>query len=220
MLPSAQKLVLVSDDALLARSVQVASLSLCSLVVANTIAQAHKILTESQARAVIIDGALFGPRADEQLAKLRRAAPLAAFMYVAPQLDLSLINALQCQRVQLLVRPLPPSALAQFVERAFSAGIVSRSAVKQWIAHLAVEMRLSRADLHLMPFVLGEEDEAAACLRLDMDRATLERGLRRLIKKCRVRNLDRLARNIMRDAYLIGSDITAELIEPPQAASF
>jgi hypothetical protein len=73
-----------------------------------------------------------------------------------------------------------------------------------------------------MPLVLEEETAEAACLRLGVDDATLQRSLRRLVKKCRVRNTDRLAKNIMRDALLFSRELTAELIEPmaARAASF
>jgi hypothetical protein len=50
-----------------------------------------------------------------------------------------------------------------------------------------------------------------------VDEVTLQRSLRRLVKKCKVRNTDRLAKNLMRDALLFSRKSTAEFIEPLSA---
>jgi hypothetical protein len=211
-------LLLVSDDALFTRTVLVAAHAHSSVIVASTMTEALKLVRS--ARAIILDGALLKGQVRTNVVKLRTLAPLAQLMLVASQLDLTLINELQAERVQLTVRPLPANTISLFLERSFSAGRLPREAVQQWIVRFAEENRLTRGDVALLPLVLGDEEPEDVCLRLGMDRAQLTRALRRLVKKCRVRNTDRLARNIMRDAYLFRSDLTADLIEPAHAASF
>ena len=60
-------------------------------------------------------------------------------------------------------------------------------------------------EVALFPLLLERETPEALCARLNIDEAALSRGLRRLVKKCRVRNTDRLAKNLMRDALLSGT---------------
>ena len=211
-------LLLVSDDALFTRTVLVAAHAHSNVIVATTMAQAQTLVRG--ARAIILDGALLKGQARTSVVKLRTLAPLAPLMFVAPQLDAALINDLQAERVQLTVRPLPANTISLFLERSFSAGVLPRQAVSMWIERFAVENRLTRGDVALLPLVLGDEEPEDVCERLGYDRSQLSRALRRLVKKCRVRNTDRLARNIMRDAYLFRSDLTADLIEPAHAASF
>jgi hypothetical protein len=143
-------------------------------------------------------------------------------LFVAGRLEASLVNLLQPLRVQLAARPLPPTLFAQYVERALSGGRVTQRDLSEWIEHLAVERRLSAGDRALIPVVLGNESVEQACDRLGLDRAAIERGLRRMVKKCRVRNADRLARNLLRDALLFSRQETSEWIEPTSswAASF
>jgi hypothetical protein len=214
-------LVLISDDALLARSVAVAAGEHCSVKIVRGLAEAQKLLTEEQgARAVILDGALVKTNVQGEIARFRALAPIASMLFVAGQFTPALVNAVQAERVQLVARPLPPSSLTLFIERAFRAGRMPRRAMNDWVQCFATEHRLTRTDVALLPLVLGDEELESTCERLGMDRPQITRGLRRLVKKCRVRNTDRLARNLMRDAYLFSSELTAELIEPAHAASF
>lgn len=217
---TAHDLVLVSDDALLARSVQTSAQGRCNVIIARSVAEARTLLETQAPRAVIVDGVLVAKQAAKEVAKLRAVAPLAAMLFVAQQFEPKLVNELHLHRVQLLVRPLPSDALSLFITRAISAGRLMRGSLHEWVAQLSAERRLTRADVALLPYVLGEEDANAICARLGFDRAQLTRGLRRLVKKCRVRNTDRLARNLMRDSYLFGSTFTKQLIEHELAASF
>jgi hypothetical protein len=218
MTASLPTLLLVSDDALFTRSVQVAAHGHSEVLVATTMQQALTMVRS--VRAVVLDGAMFPAQVRLNVVKLRTLAPLTPMLFVAPTLAPSLINELQAERVQLAVRPLPANTIPLFLERAFSAGRLPRRAVSAWIERFAEEQRLTRGDVALLPLVLGEEEAEDVCMRLGYDRGQLVRALRRLVKKCRVRNTDRLARNLMRDAYLFRSELTAELIEPAHAASF
>jgi hypothetical protein len=93
---------------------------------------------------------------------------------------------------------------------------VTPSDIQQWVVQLSSDCRLSAGDRALIPVILEDESEDVACARLGLDRAALERGLRRIVKKCRVRNTDRLARNLLRDALLFSRAETSEWIDSPK----
>src|SRR5262245_28694771 len=94
MLTRVDGLVLVSDDALLARSVQMVASERCRVTVARSLAEAHKVLTDADTtRAVILDGALFKAHVQGEIAKLRALVPMASMLFVAPQFVASLVNA-------------------------------------------------------------------------------------------------------------------------------
>ncbi len=84
---------------------------------------------------------------------------------------------------------------------------------------LAGEHKLSGNDIALFPLVLDRETPEALCARLNIDQETLSRGLRRLVKKCRVRNTDRLAKNVMRDALLFAPAAVATGYMPAYASA-
>jgi DNA-binding NarL/FixJ family response regulator len=218
---------MISDDALLTHAFSAALSGRASLHVVSDLRQALTFLDSCQgavggAVGVVVDQLALRSDTVRGIQRLRAACPLAAVLFVAGRLEASLVNLLQPLRVQLAARPLPPTLFAQYVERALSGGRVTQRDLSEWIEHLAVERRLSAGDRALIPVVLGNESVEQACDRLGLDRAAIERGLRRMVKKCRVRNADRLARNLLRDALLFSRQETSEWIEPTSswAASF
>jgi FixJ family two-component response regulator len=213
--------ILVSDDALLSRTLTQLTSERAEMVVTSNVVQALTV-DRRRVRGVILDGAQIKLQVVRELTRLRATFPLAHVLFVASAAQMMLLNDVQPLRVELLARPLPAHALAAFVERATSAGRLSERSMQVWIEEMACECRLTRRDVALMPLVLEAETAAATCARLGVDEATLQRSLRRLVKKCRVRNTDRLAKNLMRDALLFSREATADLIEPlsARAASF
>jgi FixJ family two-component response regulator len=208
--------ILVSDDALLSRTLTQLTLERAEMVVISNVAQALTV-DRRRVRGVILDGAQIKLQVVRELTRLRTAFPLAHLLFVATAAQTMLVNDVQPLRVELLARPLPAPALSSFVERALSAGRLSERHVRAWIEEMACECRLTRRDVALMPLVLEEETAEATCARLGVDEMTLQRALRRLVKKCRMRNTDRLAKNLLRDALLFSREATADLIEPLSA---
>jgi hypothetical protein len=211
----------VSEDGLLVRTLTQLTLERAEIVDG---ANAADVLSgdRSRVRALFVDGALFKQNVVRELTRLRTTFPLAHMMFVATPAQTHLLNDIQPLRIELFARPLPQSALVPFIDRALSAGRLSDRSMQAWIEEMAGECRLTRRDVALMPLVLEAETPDATCARLGLDAATLQRSLRRLVKKCKVRNTDRLAKNLMRDALLFSRELTAELIEPmaARAASF
>jgi hypothetical protein len=213
--------LLVSDDALLVRTLTQLTQARAELIDG---AGAAEVAREDRARvrALFVDGTLFSQNVVRELTRLRNSFPLAHMMFIATPAQTHLLNEFQPLRVDVFARPLPQSAVAPFIDRALSAGRLSDRSMRAWIEEMAGECRLTRRDVALMPLVLEVETPDATCARLGLDAATLQRSLRRLVKKCRVRNTDRLAKNMMRDALLFSREVTADLIEPmaARAASF
>lgn len=205
--------MIVTEDVLLARSLQVALGERAGLHSVKLMKEACTFVTEHQhVRAIVVDGAgsswsLAAIRA------LRAVAPLTPMLFVAAELDGSLLNDLQVERIQVVARPLPLDVLRVFLNRSLAAGQVRTSTLNAWVDHYAAELRLSPSEVALMPVVLDMEEPASACTRLGIEQPELDERLRRIVKKCRVRNTDWLARNLMRDAFLSRSDLTSPLID-------
>jgi DNA-binding NarL/FixJ family response regulator len=214
--------LLVSDDALLVRTLTQVNEGRAELVDGAHCVESISREDRARVRGVFVDGALMKQNVVRELTRLRTTFPLAHMMFIATAAQTYLLNDIQPLRVDLFARPLPQSALAPFIERALSAGRLSSRSMRAWIEEMAGECRLTSRDVALMPLVLETETADATCARLGLDEATLQRSLRRLVKKCRVRNTDRLAKNMMRDALLFSRELTIELIEPmaARAASF
>ncbi len=172
----------------------------------------------SMLSGVIVDAQVVRGQPAQELARLRAQGPLVGLLFVATELPASLLNDLQPLRVELLARPLPAQAIDRFVSRTRAAGRLSDVHVGAWIEHLANAHKLNGTDVALFPVVLDRETPEAVCARLNMDRAALSRGLRRLVKKCRVRNTDRLAKNLMRDALLFGAGAQGMTFAPDLSA--
>ena len=212
--------VLVSDDVLLARALAAAISGTAALHVVSSAEQALALLNSTRSiSGIVLDQAALGADTLRIVNKLRTARPLASLLFVASKLEVSLINSLQPMRVQLLVRPLPADGLAQYVMRALSNGRVTSADMQLWVARLSSDRRLSAGDRALIPLILETESPELACHRLGIDRGALERGLRRIVKKCRVRNTDRLARNLWRDALLFSREDASEWIDSPKMSA-
>jgi hypothetical protein len=201
--------VVISEDAELIETVR-SSVGADALVqVARDLAEALPLVVTPPAVAVVVDGSVLRGSVVTQLSRLRASGPLVSILFIASELRAGLLNDIQPLRVELLARPLPMDAVVRFVRRSLSAGRLSDLQMQVWIERLASEHKLSGDDLALFPLVLDRETPQALCARLNIDQEALSRGLRRLVKKCRVRNTDRLAKNVMRDALLFSSLSTA-----------
>ena len=212
--------VVVSEDLALIETVRSAIGTTAVLQVVRSLAEALPMVTTPPALGVIVDDAVLRGQPVPQLERLRAASPLVRILFVAVELRASLLNDIQPLRVELLARPLPAAAVQRFVLRALSAGHVSDAQVGCWIEHLTSEHKLSGNDVALFPLVLDRETPQALCARLNIDSDALSRGLRRLVKKCRVRNTDRLAKNLMRDALLFGTPGASRGLSAEGSAAF
>lgn len=194
--------VIVSEDETLITAVRSAVGERAVLQVLGDVATARAHMELAPPTGLVVDALNIPGNPVTQLARLRAVNPLMSILFVASELRGGLLNDIQPLRVELLARPVPAGGLARFVERTLSVGRLSDLQVGVWIERLTSMHKLSGQDVALFPLVLDRETPEALCARLNIDEATLSRGLRRLVKKCRVRNTDRLAKNLMRDALL------------------
>jgi hypothetical protein len=198
--------LIVSEDAALIAAVQSAVSDGAVVQVVESLTDARALMQHGAPVGMVIDAAVLRGLPVPQLATVRAISPLVNILFVANEVRGALLNDIQPLRVELLARPLPASAIKHFVRRTLSAGRLSDLQVGAWIERLASEHKLSGNDVALFPLVLDRETPEALCARLNIDQEALSRGLRRLVKKCRVRNTDRLAKNLMRDALLFASE--------------
>jgi hypothetical protein len=204
--------VVISEDADLIETVRSSVGDGAVVQVVRDVAEALPLVTTPPAVGLVLDASVVRGSVVTALSRLRAGSPLVNILFVASDLRAGLLNDIQPLRVELLARPLPMDAVVRFVHRTLSAGRLSDLQMDVWIERLATEHKLSGNDLALFPLVLDRETPEALCARLNIDQAALTRGLRRLVKKCRVRNTDRLAKNVMRDALLFSSQSGASYV--------
>ncbi len=218
---SANLIIVRSDDALLLRTLHQLVEGRADIVHGPS-ARELSAATTRLVRAVVVDGAASGLESLAELVALRGRSPLAPMMCIVTTAQTAWINHLQPLRVEVFARPLPHRVLATFVERALSVGRLSDDSLDARIVEMAGECGLDGRDLALLPLVLDQESRESACARLGVDQEDLSRALRKLVKKCRVRSTDRLAKILMRDALLCSKEGATAELEPfsERAASF
>lgn len=214
MKTSAETFLLLTSDAALQQAMARALANDAVLQLVASFADLVEQARKPGVRGAVIDGRIVDGRIDAKLERLRNQAPLLQLLFVADELTPGLLNDLQPLRVEIVARPLPASAIAVFVERTLTAGRVPTASVTAYIDQLASAHRLSGKEVSLFGVVLENETPEQACQRLGLDAAVFTRTMRRLLKKCHMRSQDRLAKNVMRDALLSTSALTASLIEP------
>jgi hypothetical protein len=209
--------VVVSEDDSLNARVRGAVGDTAIVHVTRSFGEALSLLSLRNVAGLVVD-ARCGAGAT-QLTQLRGEAPLLSILFVAGELTATLLNELQPLRIELVARPLPARCLEDFVTRTLSSGRVSSAQVGAWIEHLTLAHKLDGSDIALFPLLLERETKEQVCARLHIDQETLTRDLRRLVKKCRVRNTDRLAKNLMRDALLLGTSAGRAYAEEQRASA-
>lgn len=202
---TSNEFVVVTEDLNLVATVRSAMAGLAELHVVSGLNDVFGLSGLRSMSGVIVDARAVSGSPNAQLGRLRAENPLVNVLFVANELRASLLNDLQPLRVELVARPLPQRCFEDFVQRTLSAGRLSSAQVDAWIEHLTLAHKLNGTDIALFPLLLERETKEEVCARLRIDQDTLSRDLRRLVKKCRVRNTDRLAKNLMRDALLLGN---------------
>jgi DNA-binding NarL/FixJ family response regulator len=182
-----------------------------NVVVVPNIDAALAECAQRDVRGIALDGSELAVRSTAAFDALRRAAPLARIVYVTRELSGDLVNQLQPLRIQVICRPLPDSAIEAFVEQALGSGHVPESMLRASIDQLRVQYQLSGRDVALFPMLLDAESEPQVRERLGIDADALQRSLRRLVRKCHMRNPERLASSVMRDALLFARGVAPEL---------
>jgi DNA-binding NarL/FixJ family response regulator len=167
-------------------------------------------LGQAQRFAGII--AEYGPGFEAWAAKLRREAPSMPILVLTPLLEASLLSRLQARNIELATLPLHAPQLVAFVQRALVSDYLPHDRVARLVAHLAKERALTPREVQLVSFCLGNETRARVRRRLGVSENTLKTQIRGLLRKCGERNVDALAKNLLRAALL--ADRPQQHVEP------
>jgi len=136
------------------------------------------------------------------LDKLFARAPGLPVLALLERGDSALINLLQARGVATAVLPLQTANVENFVQRALTNSFVPCDRVSSTIAHLASTRMLTAREVQLVSYCLGDEPRARVRRRLGITENTLKSQIRGLLRKCGERNLDALAKNLLRTALL------------------
>ena len=155
--------------------------------------------------AAFVDAGLLSGRELGRLRRLRTAQPLLPILLLAERPTPEVINGVQLLRVELLCLPAAGNQVAQFARRAMHSGRVSRPQMEEYLEELSHRKGLAERHVALVPYVLGEETAEQARERLQMDEDAFARALRGLLRKCRTRSAEGLAKNLMREALIFSN---------------
>lgn len=98
--------------------------------------------------------------------------------------------------------PLHLPGLVSFTQRALSASFLPHDAVARQVAQLAQRQKLTTREVQILIYALGDDPRARVRQRLGIEENTLKTQIRSLLRKCEERNLDALAKNVLRGALV------------------
>jgi DNA-binding CsgD family transcriptional regulator len=104
------------------------------------------------------------------------------------------------------------------VQRALANSFVPCERVSSTIAHMAETRALTAREVQLVSYCLGDEPRARVRRRLGITENTLKSQIRGLLRKCGERNLDALAKNLLRSALVAPGSELSTLFEPGEPA--
>lgn len=160
-----------------------------------------------------------GPDSLDWLEKLHASAPGLPVLALLERGDRANINHLQARGVATAVLPLQLANITNFVQRALTNSFVPCDRVSSTIAHMAETRALTAREVQLVSYCLGDEPRARVRRRLGITENTLKSQIRGLLRKCGERNLDALAKNLLRNALVAPGSELGTLFEPGEAAS-
>ncbi len=120
--------------------------------------------------------------------------------------------------------PLRTPNLVGFVQRALANSFLPCERVARTIAQLAEAHALTAREVQLLSFCMGDEPRSLVRRRLGITENTLKTQIRGLLRKLGERNLDALAKNVLKSALLTpasasrdGAEVTQPLLPLPVA---
>jgi DNA-binding NarL/FixJ family response regulator len=143
---------------------------------------------------------------------LRRRAPTLPVLALVDTPQPALVNLLQSRGVEIAALPLDAPRLTAFVQRAFASSFLPDERVAGLVQGLAERAQLTAREVQIISFCLGNEPRLRVRKRLGISENTLKTQIKGLLKKCNERNVDSLAKNILRAALLVDrSDLAVPL---------
>lgn len=139
------------------------------------------------------------------LERLFLHAPGLPVLALLDRSDRAQINQLQARGVSTLLLPLQVANTVNFVQRALTHSFVPCARVGALIQHLAETRALTAREVQLVSYCLADEPRSRVRRRLGITENTLKSQIRGLLRKCGERNLDALAKNVLRSALTSSS---------------
>jgi DNA-binding NarL/FixJ family response regulator len=143
-----------------------------------------------------------GPGLEAWIRALRRRAPGLPVLVLTPLLDGAFFGRLNAENVEVAMLPLHVPQLVTFVQRALANDFLPHERVGRLLAFLAERHGLTAREVQLVSYCLGDESRARVRRRLGISENTLKTQIKALLRKCGERNVDALAKNLLRAALL------------------
>jgi DNA-binding NarL/FixJ family response regulator len=138
-------------------------------------------------------------------AALRARCPGLPILVIVDELDRSLLSRLHAQSIEVAALPLHVPELVAFIQRALASDFLPHDRVARMVQYLAQARGLTAREVQLLSYCLGDEPRARVRRRLGISENTLKTQVRALLRKCGERNVDALAKNLLRAALLVAS---------------
>ena len=146
------------------------------------------------------------------LEAVRTSFPQIPVMALLDEAHHARVNTLQTRGVELAVMPIDEARVTAFVQRAFASCFLPDERVARLVEGLAQRCQLTAREVQLVSYCLANESRALVRKRLGITENTLKTQVRGLLRKCNERNVDSLAKNLLRAALLL--DGPARNVEP------
>jgi DNA-binding NarL/FixJ family response regulator len=143
-----------------------------------------------------------GPEGPQRILAIRKRAPMLPLLAVLDREHTRAVNVLQAHQVEAVVAPFEPSNIVGFVQHALAVGFMPDDRTARLVRWLSHERGLSAREVQLLSYCLGNEPRARVRRRLGITENTLKTQIKGLLRKCNERNLDTLAKNVLRAALL------------------
>jgi len=143
------------------------------------------------------------------LERLIARAPALPVLALLDAADRALINRLQACGVTTALLPLQLPNAVSFAQRALCSSFVPCDRMARVLTHFAESRALTAREVQLLSYCLGDEPRARVRRRLGITENTLKTQVRGLLRKCGERNLDALAKNLLRTALVTSAEMLA-----------
>lgn len=134
--------------------------------------------------------------------RIRAASPCLPILAIVPDLDARLFASLQARSIEVAMLPLHAPQLVAFVQRSLASAFLPSDRVGRMVSFVAESRGLTGREVQLLSYCLADEPRARVRRRLGISENTLKTQVKALLRKCGERNVDALAKNVLRAALL------------------
>ena len=133
---------------------------------------------------------------------IRAVAPLVPVLVLVDDPSAPLLTWLHGQGVECVGACASAATLTGFAQRALAFGFLPDQRLSRTVQQMAERLALTPREVQLLVSTLGNESRGRMRRRFGISENTLKTQVRGLLRKCSERNLDRLAKNVLRVALL------------------